>query len=283
MRTTVGDLVTGNIYAFVYGAEGVGKTLLPMTLANNDGLGVAYITAEKSGPTSLISAGYPGNLPVEVLPDNEEPFDTAVAALNDFASDKSIHCICLDGLSVMSGAAIDFLSDSKGEKALGYDGWAAILSGFRRVEAACNRAFRQGKSVVLTAWEAPPTYEDTLGGQALKEEGRPWLQGKAKYWMPGKCDIVARMTSTFRTVAVNGKATKQFEGKLHLKRGAGWVAKSRWDLPDPCPADLQWILSEVKKQAAAVKQMDVKQSSKAVKDVAVAVPSTKPKLANQIR
>lgn len=253
MRTNIGALARNNIYAFIYGAEGTGKTLLPMTLADERGYGVAFITADMSGPTSLLSMGYPRDIPVEVLPPGgEDPFDAAIAAIQSFANDKTIRVICLDGATVMCGRAVDHYSDGQGEKALGWEGWGQILNGFRQVEGALDRATRAGKSVVITAWEAEPTYEDTMAGKTLKDEGRPLLQGRAKTWLPGNCDIVARLTSTFKTVSVGGKAEKKFSATLQVNRGRDWLAKTRWKLPDPCPADLKWILSQVNGQSAKV-------------------------------
>lgn len=238
-------MLRNRIYAFVYGAEGSGKTRLAMSLANPDGYGVSYITPESSGPTSLISAGYPKDIPVEVLPPSgEDPFEPCIAAIEDFAADKSITTICIDGCTVICGRAVDHLSGGEGEKALGWDGWGQVLNGFRQIEAACERANRAGKSIILTAWENPPQYEDTMGGRVLKDggEGRPLLQGKAATWLPGNCDIVARITSTFKTVNVNGKAERKFQAQLQVNRRNDWLAKSRWPLPDPCPANLKEIL-----------------------------------------
>lgn len=248
-------MVKDRIYAFIYGAEGVGKTSLVMTLSKMEGgLDVAFITAEPSGPTSVISLGYSPDIPCVILPEGEEPFDPAIEALEMFAADKSVRAICLDGITVMCGLAVTVLSDGAGEKALGWEGWGQVLNGFRRVEMAAEKAVRAGKSVVLTAWENPPTYEPAaFGDPQLKEEGRPMLQGKAKFWVPGKCDIVGRMTSTFKTVNVGGKAEKKFAGTLQVRRGNDYLAKTRWKLPDPCPADLQKILDLVQGQVGSIK------------------------------
>ena len=240
--------MANRIYAFVYGAEGVGKTLLPMTLADETGHGVAYVTAETRGPTSLVTAGWPSDIPVEVLPPGgEDPFPPAAAAVEAFTKDKSIRCICLDGLTVMTGRAVDYRTDGAGEKSMEYDGWQWLLAEFRALEILCEKAVRAGKSVVMTAWESPPTYETTLGGEALKDEGRPMLQGKAKFWLPGGADVVARMTST----TIKDPKTKEltFKGQLQVHRRNDWLAKTRWRLPDPCPADLRRILALVQGQA----------------------------------
>ena len=267
MRTTIDKLMRNNIYLFCYGAEGVGKTLLAMTLADAKGRGVAYITADPSGPTSVRNRGYPGDIPVELLPgEGEDPFGIAVSAINTFARDPSIHCICVDGLSVICGRAVDFLSGGEGEKALGFDGWGQVLKGFRDIEGACDGATRKGKSIILTAWEIEPEYRDLPkalgGGRTMEKEGHPYLQGKAQIWMPGNCDIVARMTSRFVTVKGNdGKAARRFQGSLHVNReGAAqdWKVKSRWSLPSPCPADLRWILDKVKNQSAGMPLKAVK-------------------------
>jgi len=253
--TTIGKLPRGQIYAFIFGAEGVGKTTLAMSLADANGRGVAFVTSDQSGPTSLLTQGFPSDIPVDVLPGSGiDPFPATIRAIQSFANDKSIHCISLDNVTTLCGRAVDYLSNGEGEKAMGWDGWGQLLAGFRQIESACDRATRAGKSVIITAWEAPPTYEDTLGGRVLKEEGRGDLQGKAKRWVPGNCDIIARMTCRFVTESIpGGKSRRVFKGQLHTQRygeAADYAVKSRWNIPSPCPADLRWILNEVKKQGS---------------------------------
>jgi len=250
-RMKLGAMLRKNIYAFVYGREGVGKTNLIMSLAHkSDGSDIAIITPESSGPTSILSRGFSGDIAVELLPPSgHDPFEPCIKAIESFTRDPSISGICVDGLTVMCGRGIDFLSDGQGEKAMGYDGWGQLLNGFRMVEAAAEKASRAGKSVLFTAWENPPQYEDTMGGQSVKALGRPLLQGKAQTWMPGNCDVVARMTSKFTKEVVNGKAMPVFKASLQVNANAEWFAKTRWLLPDPCPADLKYILQQVQSQS----------------------------------
>lgn len=247
MRTSVGKLIRNAIYAFVYGDEGVGKTLLPMTLADASGHGVAYVTAEHGGPTSLKSAGYPSDVPVELIGPGEDPFAVAIAGIESFSRDKTIRVVCLDGITKLFGRAIDLYSGGEGEKALGFEGWQHILAEARKMEAACDKLIHQGKSVVMTAWARPPEYTENAfgGGAALKELGRPFIQGSARFWIPGSCDIVARMTSKVSKTMQNGKPVTQWKGELQVQNRNDYIGKTRWKLPDPCPADLKWILNNI--------------------------------------
>lgn len=254
------------IYAFVYGREGAGKTRLAMTLAKDkNDIGIGYVTAESSGVTSLVTAGFNRKIPVEVLPPaGEDPFPHAVAALESFRKDPSIHTVVLDGCTVICGRAVDHLDDD-GDGKIDWDSWSTILAGFRHIEAVCEKITRGDKakgippkSVIMTAWEKAATYEPhpfQRGVQVLKDSGRPLLQGQAQTWLPGNVDIIARITSGMKKVEVaktldNGKKIKVFKEKftseLQVKPTDEWLAKTRWDeLPNPCPADLRLILDMV--------------------------------------
>jgi len=259
MRTTVSKLVRQTIYAVVYGATGVGKTLLPMSLADAAGRGVSFVTADQSGLTSVLTQGYPGDIPVEILPAaGEDPFPMAVAAIESFTRDSTIKVICVDGATTICMRAVDFHSGGEGEKALGYDGWGMIFNGFRLIEAACDKATRANKSVVITALETPPEYEDikTLAGRVktLTKEGTLFVQGKGRVWVPSQADIFGRMTGKFVSKNVNGKVERKYKAELWVNREGAlvdWDVRSRWKLPSPCPADLRWILDHVKTQGGS--------------------------------
>jgi hypothetical protein len=245
--TTAGALLKGTIYAFVYGDTGVGKTRLALSLSpDGRGAGCAWVTSEP-GETHSIAQVAPDA--VVALMESGNPVEEAVKAVIKLRQDPNIKIITVDALSVMCGQLVNYLSEGEGEKALGFEGWQEVLATFRRLEIACNDTVKKhNKSVIFTAWEAEPIYEDTMGGQSLKDggEGRPFLQGKAKKWMPGQCDIIARMTS--KQVIVkdeNGKAVKRWKGLLHLDRSGDWLCKSRWKLPSPYPADLGQLLRDV--------------------------------------
>lgn len=245
--TTAGALLKGTIYAFIYGQTGVGKSRLSLTLTpDGKGAGAAWVTPEPGEAHSI--AQIAPNAIVALL-DGANVVEEAISAVTQLRQRKDIKVITVDGLSVMCGQLVNYLSDGEGEKALGFEGWQEVLSTFRRLEIACNDAVKKfDKSVILTAWEAEPVYEDTMGGQALKDggEGRPLLQGKAKQWMPGQCDIIARMTSKMVSEKnAEGKMVKKWRGLLHLDRAGDWICKSRWELPSPYPADLGRMLRQV--------------------------------------
>lgn len=254
-RTTIGKMMRGNIYAFVYGREGVGKTnLITTVLTDPQGLDLGIVTAESSGPTSLVNRGYSPDIACELLPPSgEDPFPVAVAAIQSFTKDPKIKSILVDGTTVICGRAVDHFGNGDGEKALGWEGWAAVLNGFRQIEAACEKASRAGKNVVITAWENPPKVTDNgMGaGSQVAEIGRPLLQGKASTWLPGNCDIVARLTSRYTKNAVGGKTVMEYKGTLQVHATDEWLAKTRWALPEKCPADLKWILSQINGQQKA--------------------------------
>lgn len=242
---TVADILGKTLYAFIYGVTGCGKTMLPMTLSRADGgSDVGIITAEQNGPTSLATRGYL-KAKVEVLPGaGNDPFAPTLNALSVFRKDKTVTTVVVDGLTVISGRAIEFLSDGEGEKALGFEGWQQMLAHFRQMEGVCEQLTRLGKNVILTAWEEEPHYEDTMGGRSLAQKGRPLLQGKAKTWLPGNVDVIARMTSRYKR---EGKGLK-WEGRLDLKPTGDWLGKTRWDfLPSPHPPDLKLMLDTVRK------------------------------------
>lgn len=247
--TTAGALLKGVIYAFVYGETGVGKSRLSLTLSpDGKGEGCAWITPEPGEAHSIAQVAPDAKV---ALLDEENPVAEAIKAVKILRKDPTIKVITVDGLSVMCGQLVNFLSDGEGEKALGFEGWQEVLSHFRQLEIACNDTVKKfGKSVIFTAWEAAPQYEDTMGGQALKDggEGRPLLQGKAKQWMPGQCDIIARMTSKIilEKDPVTKKTRKVFRGFLHLDRSGDWICKTRWALQSPYPADLGRLLREVR-------------------------------------
>jgi hypothetical protein len=247
--TTAGALLKGVIYAFVYGETGVGKSRLALTLTpEGKGEGAAWVTPEPGEAHSIAQVA--PNARVALL-DSQNPVEEAASAVRQLRQDKTVTVITVDGLSVMCGQLVNYLSDGEGEKALGFEGWQEVLANFRTLEMTCNDTVKKyGKSIIFTAWEAQPTYEDTMGGQALKDggEGRPFLQGKAKQWMPGQCDIIARMTSKMVTVKneQTGKLEKKWKGLLHLDRSGDWICKSRWALPSPYPANLGKMLAEVR-------------------------------------
>jgi hypothetical protein len=271
-RKTIGSMMRGNIYAFIYGQEGVGKTRLAMSLSKvKGGLDVGYITAESSGPTSLISAGFSPDIACELLPPSGgDPFPPAVEAIKSFARDPKIHTIVVDGCTVICGRAVDHYGNGEGEKALGWEGWQAVLTGFRAIEVECEKASRAGKNVILTAWENEPKTADTMDGADIVEKGRPLLQGKAKTWLPGNCDIVARLTASFIPIPGSKSKEMQYKGTLQVHATEEWLAKTRWNLPQKCPANLQWILDRVEEQKKAASSGD-QPKEKAPKGVALKV------------
>ncbi|UOF77424.1 AAA domain [Caudoviricetes sp.] len=257
IRVTAKSLIRNNIYAFVYGDTGSGKTRLPTTLAaQKDASDVAYITPVAQGLVSLVTAGF--DPPVTELPgQNEDPFEPCMDAIADYTRDKSIRVIVLDEVSVMSGRAVDFLSNGEGEKAMGFEGWQAMLANFRRIEGLAEAATRAGKSFIYTSWSAAPSMESTLAGISIKEKGRPYLQGKAQMWLPGNTDLLARITSAFvteRDPATN-KAVKKFKAELQLHASEEYLAKTRWAfLPSPHPANLKLMLNTVRAKFADTSQ-----------------------------
>ena len=179
--------------------------------------------------------------------------EVVLKALRTMGSDPSINTVLLDGMTVLSGHIISHITGGGTEKQMGFDGWGQMLGGLRAVSFACEQLKKQGKNLVMTAWEAPPEYEDTMAGQQLKASGRPYLLGKAKFWLPGGCDIVARMTSKMvNAKGADGKFTKTWKGELHFDRDGIWLAKSRWPLPSPFPADFAKLLASVKGAAASM-------------------------------
>lgn len=244
------------LYVMVYGVEGSGKTCLAMTLADKDKKGVGYITHESSGPTSLVSIGYPADTPVELLTPGIDPFPETYKALREMAKDPTIQTICLDNVTAICGNAVMFYSDGEGDKQMGYDGWGYVKAGFMGISAECDKITRAGKSVVITAWEREPSYENTKGGQVLKDVGRPQLQGDAKHWVPGNADLIARISSKFVSEIdpVTKKNKKTFKSSLQVHASGLFLAKTRWALPNPCPADLKFILKEISKQTSPLKE-----------------------------
>jgi hypothetical protein len=241
-----------NIYAFVYGDTGSGKTRLACSLRlDKEAKDIAYITPVAQNLSSVVTAGF-DPLVTELPGQNQDPFEPCMDALADYTRDKTVRVICLDDLSVMSGRAVDFLSGGEGEKALGFQGWQEMLANFRRIEGLAEAATRAGKSFIYTAWSNPPQSESTLAGTMIKEKGRPYLQGKAAMWLPGNCDILARMTSKFEKTSVMGLDNKRvvksvFKAELQLHASEEYLAKTRWAfLPSPYPADLKKMLGEVK-------------------------------------
>lgn len=249
--TTAGALLKGTIYAFIYGQSGVGKTRLALSMFPNIADAehqAAWITPEP-GEAHSVAQLLPG-AKVGLL-ESTNPVAEARSGVIQLRQDKNLKVITVDGLSIMCGQLINYLSDGEGEKALGFDGWQEVLAEFRQLEIACNDTVKKyNKSVIFTAWEAAPQYDETMGGRALKDdgEGRPLLQGRAKQWMPGQCDIIARMTSKVVTEKneETGKVVKRWRGQLHLDRSGDWICKTRWQLPTPYPADLGKMLAEVK-------------------------------------
>lgn len=247
--TTAGALLKGVIYAFIYGETGVGKSRLSLTLSpDGKGAGCAWVTPEPGEAHSIAQVAPDAKV---ALLEDANPVAEAITAVKILRKDPSIKVITVDGLSVMCGQLVNHLSDGEGEKALGFEGWQEVLAQFRQLEICCNDTVKKfNRSIIFTAWEAAPQYEDTMGGQALRDggEGRPLLQGKAKQWMPGQCDIIARMTSKMVLVKdeTTGKSVKRFRGFLHLDRSGDWLCKTRWALPSPYPADLGKLLREVR-------------------------------------
>lgn len=257
-NTTAGALVRDNIYALVYGPEGVGKTRLPLSL-DPSGKSCGWVTAEPTGPTTI--AAYNPTAKVKFI-HGEDQIRSARQGVIEFAREKDIRVICVDGLHVLCSSMIDQLSGGEGEKALGFDGWQRVLADFRSLEIICNKVVASGRSVIYTALELAPQYETDAfnrNEKVLVEEGRPFLQGKAKMWMPAQCDIVARMGSKVRTVVnpATKKPEKVWEGFFTLDRSGPYVCKTRWKLPSPYPADLGKLLRDVKAAKAAMQTTTV--------------------------
>jgi hypothetical protein len=214
-----------------------------MSLSTNNGKDVAYVTAEEAGLTSLVSAGYSGDIRYELVgTPGEDPFEPAVNAVSAFARAKDVNVICLDGASVICGRAVTYLTG--GEDKADWETWRQVLSGFVRIEEALDKASRLGKSVVVTAWEQPPVYEDSLAGRTLKEAGSPWIQGKGKIWLPGNADIIGHLTSKMekKPDPKTKKMVEKWSSKLQVHPSEEWVAKTRLPLPMYAPANLRTIL-----------------------------------------
>lgn len=246
--TTAGELTGNRLYLYVYGETGCGKTMLALSLSKvPDARDIGWITAESNGPTSLATAGYP-KAKVWVVHPEKDPFAQVLQALANFAADTAVSTIVLDGLSVLSGRAIDFMSKGEGEKALGFEGWGQILNNFRTIERQCEKLYRNGRNIIFTSWEAEPVYE-TDG--SLKTSGGPYLQGQSRKWLPGNVDVLCRMTSRVKTVAgKGGSLERKFEGELMLHRKNDWTVRTKWGfLPSPFPADLSLMLKEVEEYA----------------------------------
>lgn len=252
---TAGDLMNGKIYAMVYGKEGAGKTMLAMTTSRrDDGKDVAFITGDYTGATSVVSAGYSPDIPVVILPGHREnPFKAAVKAINYFAKLESVRTIVLDGCTTISAGAMMHYGLSEGRK-LEFDDWNKVLAGFHKIEGAAYEAVLGGKSFLYTAWEKEPREIETAGGTDT-EMGRPWIHGQGKTWLPGKCDMICRITSSS-----NPKG--EWKGKLLTTATDEWLAKTRWKVPMYCPADLGAILRMVRDQKKAATGKAEKKSKK---------------------
>lgn len=265
--TTAGEVARGVIYVFVYGEEGVGKTRLALSLSKLEGdkfgTDIAFVTAEPTGATTVATI----NPAIRVArlrkcdstEEGNEWILQAARAAKKMAAVPGIKAVCIDGLHVLCGNTIDDLSDGEGEKSLGFEGWQTVLAQFRRLEKVCNAIVASGISVIFTALELAPQYA-TDGAfdnsRELIERGRPYLQGKAKNWMPAQCDLVCRMTSevVMERYKQDGKkkVRKSWQGMMHLDRSTPYVCKTRWKLPSPYPADLRQLLRDVRAQKKAM-------------------------------
>lgn len=240
MLKTVAQCMNAALYAMVYGDEGTGKTRMITTLSERQDMAdIGIITADESGPTSLAEIGGL-SAKVWLLPGpNQDPFLPAITGIKTLRQDKTVKTIGLDACTVLSANAIQFLSGGAGGKALGFDGWQKILSGFLKIEAEAQKCVREGKNFIYTAWAADPTYVDTVGGRDLESPGRPWIHGQGKKWLPGKTDLIARLTS-------HHKRDGTWVGNLQVRSTEEWLAKTRWKLPDPVPCNLRQILKLVR-------------------------------------
>jgi hypothetical protein len=265
MRKKIGDTIgKRKLYCFAYSDEGQGKTTLTMTASKDwgkldlprskRGLDIAFVTPEDRGPTAVRSkdidgVGFSDDIPMEVLSDQdwESMFADAISGVRAFGAMKDISTICVDGLSVMCNRFIRLYTDGGTDKDMGWDGWGTLYGKLRELEGECEAVYRKGKSIIYTAWTEPPKFEETQGGQSLKEIGRPFIPGKGKRWMPGNCDIVARLQSHFKKVpAPGGKGTiNKWHGTLQVHATTEYLAKTRWSLPNPAPANWGEILKLV--------------------------------------
>jgi hypothetical protein len=91
-----------------------------------------------------------------------------------------------------------------------------------------------------------------MAGRVIKEGHRPLLQGQAKDWLPGKVDIIARMSSKTTKKAVGKEVKREWNGFLYCYGTDEYLAKTRWTLPDPAPADLKKILGIVRGQRDSI-------------------------------
>lgn len=237
------ECLNAALYLFIYAAEGQGKTRLIGTLSKvPKGKDLGIISADESGPTSLYEAGYTGFHFWQLPGPDQDPFDSAVRGIKTLAA-KGCKTIGMDACTVISANAVQFLSGGAGGKALGFDGWQKILSGFLRIEAAAQRCVRQGINFVYTAWETPAQrYMSVDQTSEVSEPGRPWIHGQGKVWLPGKVDGLGRLTSHFKR--------GEWQGKIQFYASEEWLAKTRWKLPDPCPADLEKIRKLVQQRRA---------------------------------
>jgi len=242
------------LYGYVYGETGAGKTTLLATLCP-DKTGLGIVSAEKGGPQVLLSLGFKGKMVFLInepasKDSNFDPFERAIQGVHTFAARSDITAIGVDGLTLLAGMAINHWSSDGTEKGMGYDGWGAVLGGYRRLEAACRYAFEaRKKSVVSTAWEVGPVEAEDPFTKApyIKAQGRHYIYGKGQIWSPGPCDFLARLTSKF--VKEGGKEV--WKGQLQVRQSAEWLAKTRFkNLPNPCPADFQKILDLVSKESS---------------------------------
>lgn len=246
MLKTIADVMHDRVYAFIYGAEGSGKTRLAMTMSRVEGgTDVAYITGDYAGPTAVVSAGYSEKIPVWLLPDHRQPpFKSVLQGIHTFTADPKIKVIVLDACTTISANAMMHYGLAQGKK-LEHDDWAKVMAGFLKIENAAYLAVLAGKSFIYTAWEKEPTIVNTAGGEDTVV-GRPWIHGQGKTWLPGKCDIIGRLTSST-------SKSGEWKGRLQVHSSDEWLAKTRWNLPFHCPPDLGKILQMVRKQKAGTK------------------------------
>lgn len=278
MITTARKLMIKVVYLFLYGPTGCGKTCLALTL---DPDGTAYITAETRGPTSAVNMmedkdpNWNGDFIVCVVPSKGDPFKAILAYLEQLRRNPKVTVVVLDGLSGICDRAVDHAETVIGEGTMTWQEWGWVLKGFKRIERACERIVRGDKdagippkSVIMTAWEKEPKREaDPFDPkeQNVVEPARPWLQGEAKNWLPGNCDILGRMRGYKKSVQVKVKkdgkvrlvTKRKFVAEIYAYPSEDFIAKTRWTmLPDPCPADLKLILGMVNSRRGSKKETD---------------------------